>query len=51
MLDQYLVNPPTLTEKLAFSQSPKKAAEIVRDKRNEAEDFLYKWQASWDMKQ
>jgi hypothetical protein len=51
MLDQYLVNPPTITEKLAFSQSPRKAAETVGNERNDAKYFLYEWQASWDMRQ
>jgi hypothetical protein len=49
MLNKYLANPLTITEKLAVPQAlKKKAAEIVEDKRNEAKEFLRNWQASWD---
>jgi len=51
MLDKYLANPPNITEKLRISQSPKKTAEVVADKRNEMEAFLHKWQASWEKKE
>jgi len=48
MLDQYLANAPTITEKLAFPQPPKKTAKAVGDNPSEAEEFLSKWQASWE---
>jgi hypothetical protein len=48
MLDQYLANPSTITEKLAFPQPPKKTAKAVGDNPSETEEFLYKWQATWE---
>jgi hypothetical protein len=48
MLDQYLANPPTITEKLAFRKSPKKTAKGARDNRSEKEEFLCKWEAAWE---
>jgi hypothetical protein len=49
MLDKYLADPPTITEKLAVPQGPKrKASKIVEDKRKETKEFLRDWQASWD---
>jgi hypothetical protein len=49
MLNKYLANPSTVNEKLAVPQaSKKKGSEIVKDKRNEAKEFLQNWHASWD---
>jgi hypothetical protein len=48
MLDNYLASPPTITEKLAVLEGPKKkATKIVKDKKKETKEFLRDWQASW----
>jgi len=48
MLDRYLANPPTITEKLAILQTPKKIVKTDKDDRAEAKEFLCKWQAGWE---
>jgi hypothetical protein len=48
MLDRYLASPPTITEKLAILQTPKKIAKTDKDDRAEAKEFLCKWQACWE---
>jgi hypothetical protein len=48
MLDKYLADTPTITEKL--SQSPERAAEAVVEKVNGTKEFLQKCHASWEKK-
>ncbi|KAN0094119.1 hypothetical protein V8E51_017303 [Hyaloscypha variabilis] len=48
MLDRYLASPPTITEKLAILQTPKKIVKTDKDDRAEAKEFLCKWQAGWE---
>jgi hypothetical protein len=50
MLDKYLADSATITEKLSVLPLPKKAAEMVGDKANGAKEALDKWQASWEKK-
>ncbi|KAE8448017.1 hypothetical protein EG329_009940 [Mollisiaceae sp. DMI_Dod_QoI] len=47
MLDRYLADPQTLTEKLALPQPSKNTTTMIREKRKEAKEFLCKWQTSW----
>ncbi|KAH6696439.1 hypothetical protein BKA61DRAFT_563492 [Leptodontidium sp. MPI-SDFR-AT-0119] len=50
MLDKYLADPPTITEKLSPPQPPKETTEVVGDTANATKCFLGKWQASWERK-
>jgi len=45
MLDRYLANPPTVTEKLAFPQ-PAKSSEVVEDMVQATKDSVGEMQAS-----
>jgi hypothetical protein len=50
MLEKYLANSPTITEKLSFSGPPGEIAGVVLDKGNRTKEFLGKCQASWEKK-
>ncbi|KAH9207261.1 hypothetical protein DL95DRAFT_468813 [Leptodontidium sp. 2 PMI_412] len=50
MLDKYLADPPTITEKLSPPRLPKETTEVIGDKVNATKGFLGKWQASWEKK-
>jgi len=47
MLDKYLADPPTITEKLSPPRPPK---EVAGDKVSVTGKFLGEWQASWEKK-
>jgi hypothetical protein len=51
MLDQFLANPPTITERLAFPQSPKTIAKVFGNRKREAKQYLGEWQASWERRE
>jgi hypothetical protein len=48
ILNQYLSDPPTITQKIVFSDSAKKMTEVFHDRRRDTVEFLEKWQASWE---
>jgi hypothetical protein len=48
MLDKYLADPPTITEKLSPSRPLHETTEVTADKVSAAEKFLGEWQASWE---
>ena len=50
MLDKYLADPPTITEKLSPPRPPMETTEVVGDKVNATKGFVGKWQASWERK-
>jgi len=50
MLDKYLADPPTITEKLSPPRLPKETSEVTGDKVSAVEKFLGEWQASWEKK-
>ena len=50
MLAKYLADLPTLPEKLSVARQSTDAAKLVGDQANDAEEFLRKWQASWEKK-
>ena len=49
MLNKYLSDPPTITEKLS-STWPSKETESVGDKVNSTKEYPGEWQASWEKK-
>jgi len=50
MLEKYLTESPTITEKLAFSSTLKRNIEAVEDRVMKARGFVVEWQSSWDKK-
>jgi hypothetical protein len=50
MLDKYLADPATITEKISVLPPPEKVAEVVDDKANKMKETLSQWQASWEKK-
>jgi len=44
MLENYLANPPTITERLAFSELPNKTSKAVAERRKNMEKSLNEWQ-------
>jgi hypothetical protein len=49
MLNKYLTDPQTITEKLS-SPWPSKETESVGDKVNSTKEYPGEWQASWEKK-
>jgi hypothetical protein len=49
MLNKYLADPPTITEKLS-SPWPSKETKSVGDKMNSTKEYPGEWQASWEKK-
>jgi hypothetical protein len=50
MLENYLTESPTITEKLASSSTSKSKTEVVEDRVMKAGGFIVEWQSSWDKK-
>lgn len=50
MLRKYLIEPPTITERLSLLTSPKHMIQMTRDKPGKTKEFLDDWQASWEKK-
>lgn len=48
MLENYLTKPPTITEKLASSQLPKKTSKATSKKITETKRFLEEWEETWE---
>jgi len=50
MLDRYLANPPTITEKLLLPQPPEQTVEVVEEKVTPTKELVGECEASWENK-
>jgi hypothetical protein len=50
MLQKYLIEAPTITEKISLLTSPKNSTKLAGDKVGETKEFIRDWQASWEKK-
>jgi hypothetical protein len=49
MLDKWLADPPTITEKLSSPRPPKETSS-VGEKIGTSRNYIEKWQVSWEKK-
>ncbi|KAH6976389.1 hypothetical protein BKA56DRAFT_674854 [Ilyonectria sp. MPI-CAGE-AT-0026] len=50
MMEKYLTDPPTITERLISSRNPANSGETIAEKEQQTKAYLEKWQASWEAK-
>ncbi|KAH7000586.1 hypothetical protein EDB80DRAFT_866597 [Ilyonectria destructans] len=48
MMERYLTNPPTITERLISSQTTTNSSKAIAEKERQTKEYLDQWQALWE---